>query len=370
MEDIPKLAKAAVIVKHGEPLEIREYPIPDPEPGAILVRQEMAGVCGSDVHHWRGELFVGRELPAIPGHEFLGRIVKMGEGIKGDSAGEPLRAGDRIMWAHVDCGECYWCRIALQPNLCARRELYGFRSCSNPPHLMGGFAEYIYLIPKTQVIKVPDELTNEEAIGVCCAGRTAASTYETISGGARVQETVVIQGAGPVGLYSCVLFREGGASKVIVIGAPQNRLELAKKWGADHVVNIDELKDANKRKEMVFEWTKGIGADVVVEASGAHTAVPEGLEMVRRGGRYAISGPTDAFEVNIKPAVIVGKHLEIRGVYGATITHYYKMLKFIKNKRDKYPFAEIVTGKYGLEQATEALKDMASYKGIKPVVIP
>ena len=372
MAQIPKTSRAAVIVEYGKPLHIREYPIPEVEPGGILVRNEMAGVCGTDVHLWRGA-FAAPGMPvlvAIPGHEFASRIVEMGREVTHDSAGEPLKVGDRIMWPHVECGRCYWCRIVMQPNLCIRRTLYGFRSSEEYPHLMGGFAEYIYVIPGAQVVKIPEELTNEEVIGACCAFRTAVAAFERL-GGMEVQANVVIQGAGPIGLYSLLLYREGGAGKVIVVGAPRNRLELALKWGADHVIDIGEVPDASERATQIRSWTQGLGPDVVVEASGGPTAFLEGLEMVRSGGKYVIIGQTKLdVENTIKPALIVIKHLDIRGSVSAVVAHYYRALRFIKNNRQKYSFADIVTSKHSLDRATEALEAMESGQGIKPVVLP
>ena len=368
MAEIPKKSRAAVIVEWGKPLEIREYPIPEVEPRGILVKVEMAGICGTDVHQWHGRLPLDKRLPQIPGHETLGRIVKLGEGRTHDAAGEPLKIGDRILWAHVDCGECYWCKITRQPTLCANRTYYALRYCGERPHLMGGFAEYEYVIPRAEVVKVPEQLTEEEVVGVGCAFRSVVAAYERL-GGLSTQDDVVIQGAGPIGLYSLLLAVEGGARKTIVIGAPKERLELAKKWGADHVINIDEITDSSKRKEQILDLTEGRGPDVVVDGSGVAVAFNEGLEMIRKGGRYLVIGQTSADATTpIVPANVVWKGLDILGSISATITHFYKALQFIKNKRSKYPLADIVTNKYRLEQINEALAAMEAGKEIKPVI--
>ncbi len=367
MKEIPKKSKAAVVIEFGKPLQIRDYPIPDVEPNGILVKVEMAGICGSDVHQWHGKTTMKPPLPNIPGHETIGRIVKLGEGRTHDATGEPLKVGDRIIWAHVECGECYWCKIARQPTLCVKRIYYGLQGADKYPHLLGGFAEYEYVIPKAEVVKVPDELIEEEIIGVGCAFRTAVAAYERL-GGIAVQDIVLIQGAGPIGLYSTLLAVEGGAKKVIVVGAPQKRLELAKRWGANHTINIDEVPDPLKRKDIILKLTNGRGPDVIVEASGVVEAFKEGLDIIRKGGRYLIIGQTTEITVQIQPSLIVSKGLDIIGSMGATIPHYYKALQFVKTKREKYPFGVIVTNKYSLEQATEALTGMESGKEIKPVI--
>ena len=370
MNSIPSKSRAAVIVEYNKPYEIHEYSIPEVEPKGILVKIEMAGVCGTDVHQQRGEMGLKPKLPIIPGHEAIGRIVKLGEGRTRDCAGAELKLGDRIMWAHVSCKECYACTIDLQPTLCERRFSYGMSYSGAYPHLSGGFAEYEYVVPTADVVKVPEELANEEVIGVCCAFRTAVSAFERLEGPG-IQSSVVVQGSGPVGLYSTLLSAEGGAARTIVVGAPQLRLELAKRWGADYVIDIEKVPDPAERKKQILQLTNGRGPDVVVEASGAPPAFREGLDIVRRGGRYLVIGQSSMeAEVPIIPGMITLKHLQIIGNASATIRHYYRALQFIKNKRGRYPFADIVTNKYPLEKINEAVKAMAAGREIKPVIVP
>lgn len=367
---IPDKSRAAVIAEYNKPYEIREFSIPEIEPGAVLVKIEMAGVCGTDVHQVAGELGLKPKLPVIPGHEAIGRIVKLGEGRTQDCAGTPVAVGDRIMWIHVSCGECRPCKIDKQPNLCVKRFSYGMTYSGTYPYLTGGFAEYVYIIPKADIVKLPDELTNEEAIGVCCAFRTAVSAFERL-GGLGIQSTVVIQGCGPVGLYSTILAAESGASKIIVVGAPSLRLEFAKKWGATEVINIEEMTKPDDRKKEILKLTDGRGPDLVVEAAGVPAALEEGVDMVRRGGRYLVIGQTSMeAEIPFVPGLVMQKHLQIIGNASATIDHYYKALQLIKNRRNKYPFAGIVTNKYRLDQINEAVSAMKKGREIKPVVVP
>ncbi len=361
---IPKTCQAAILEEYGKPLQIREVAIPEVEPGGVLVKVEMAGICGTDVHQQRGDLTIKSPLPNIQGHETIGRIVKLGNGRTQDSAGEGLKTGDRIMWAHADCGACYWCEIARDPVLCARRSGYGF---APPNALRGGFAEYEYITPATKVIKVPDELSEEEAVGVGCAFRSVVAGYERL-GKIGFQEDVVIQGAGPIGLYSTVVARESGARKIIVVGAPQKRLDLALRWGADAVINIDEIQLGTRRKEQILDLTEGRGPALVVEGSGIPAAFTEGLELIQKGGRYLVLGQSSAAQTSFMPSIITSKCLTIVGNASAAIPHFYKALQFIKNKRTKYPFAEIVSHKYQLEQINEALANMEAGREIKPVI--
>jgi threonine dehydrogenase-like Zn-dependent dehydrogenase len=364
MTTIPKTCKAAVLEEYGKPLQIREVTIPDVEPMGVLVKVEMAGICGTDVHSQRGELTIKPPLPTIPGHETIGRIVKLGAGRVRDVSGESLKEGDRVMWAHVDCGECYGCEVARDSVQCTKRMFYGY---APPPALLGGFAEYEYLTPITKIVKVPEELTEEEAIGVGCAFRTVVGGYERFNG-IRFQENVVVQGSGPVGLYAAMVAAEGGAGKVIVVGAPKGRLELAKRWGATDTINIDDVKDAVARKDQILALTSGRGPEVVVECSGVPIAFNEGLDMIQKGGRYLVMGQTSATTIPVAPGIITGKGLDIVGGSGASIPHYYKALQFIRNKRQKYPFGDIVTHKFRLEDIMKAYEVMASGEAIKPVI--
>jgi L-iditol 2-dehydrogenase len=361
---IPTTCKAAVLEEYGKPLAIREVPIPEIGPGAILVKVEMAGICGTDVHQQKGELTIKSPLPNIQGHETIGRIAKLGEGRVKDAAGEEIRLGDRIMWAHADCGECYWCNIARDPVLCARRSGYGW---APPSALRGGFAEYEYVTPATNVVRVPDELTEEEAVGVGCAFRSVVGGFDRF-GKVGFMEDFVIQGCGPIGLYSTLVARESGARSIIVVGAPANRLELARRWGADHVINIEEIRDAEQRRRMILDLTQGRGPENVVEASGVPVAVAEGLEMIQKGGHYLILGQTSAATTPIMPSRINEKALTLVGSVSAHIVHFYKALQFIKTHRAKYPFGDIVSRKYQLEDINQALADMASGREIKPVI--
>ena len=364
MSSIPKTCKAAVLEEYGQPLQIREVAIPEIGPGAILVKVEMAGICGTDVHQQKGELSIKSPLPNIQGHETIGRIVTLGDGRVRDAAGEEIKIGDRIMWAHADCGECYWCQIARDPVLCAKRSGYGW---APPVALRGGFAEYEYITPATNVVKVPEELTEEEAVGVGCAFRSVVAGYERF-GKVGLMNDVVIQGAGPIGLYSTVVARESGARTIIVIGAPKNRLELAKRWGADHVVDIDEYKTADERKEVILGLTQGRGPEIVVEASGVPAAFTEGVDLIGKAGRYLVLGQSSGSSATFVPSMITSKALTIVGSVSAAVPHFYKALQFIKTHRAKYPFADLVSRKYQLEDINQALADMQSGKEIKPVI--
>src|SRR5205823_4567061 len=207
-------AKAAVLEEFNSPLALRKFPLPAAqEPGAALVRTEMAGICGTDVHLWKGQLPI--TLPIILGHETVGRIVELGEGLGRDWSGQPLKVGDRITWnSATSCGQCYYCAEKRQPTRCPHRRAYGIGyRCDEPPHFLGGYAEYHYLRPRTNIFRIPDDLPTESVIGAGCALITAIHGIERT--GIAWRDMVVVQGAGPVGISALAVAKNAGTAKVI-----------------------------------------------------------------------------------------------------------------------------------------------------------
>src|SRR4030095_8342692 len=172
-------AQACVLEHFKTPLVAREYPLPDhPEPGAALVRTARAGICGTDVHLWKGELAI--HLPVILGHETVGRIVALGAGLEHDWTGQPLQMGERVTWdSSTSCGQCFYCAEKRQPTRCPHRRAYGIGyRCDQPPHFLGGYAEFHYLNPRATIFKLPDDLPTEAVIGAGCALNTAIQGIE------------------------------------------------------------------------------------------------------------------------------------------------------------------------------------------------
>jgi threonine dehydrogenase-like Zn-dependent dehydrogenase len=371
MSTLPKTSRAACVIGFRNPLEIRELPIPDSlEPGAILVKVEAASICGSDVHLWQGEIAGARiELPVILGHEMMGRVARRGPGVSHDSIGQPLTEGDRIVWTHASCRECYMCTVARQPTLCPKRQMYMFTNCERPPYLMGGFAEYCYVLPRSGRVKVPDEVPSELASAASCALRTVVHGFDRL-GRVEGHETVVVQGAGPLGLYAAAMALAAGAQQVVVLGAPAQRLAVAKRWGVTHTIDIDEVPDPRARRRMIREWTAGRGADIVIEVSGGATAFPEGIDLVRRGGRYLVIGQVGDQQPNVAPRLVVDKQLTLLGVFSGDTEHYHKALEFLKANRGRFSFSDMLSNRYRLEQINDALEAMKSFREIKPVVVP
>ena len=352
------------------PLRLQEYPLPSRlEPGAALVRTEMAGICGTDVHLWKGELPIS--LPVILGHETVGRIEQLGEGLEKDWTGQPLKIGDRVTWnSAISCGACYYCAEKKQPTRCPHRRAYGIGyQSTQPPHFWGGYAQFHYLRARTTIFKLPDDLPTEAVIGAGCALITAIHGVERT--GINWRDTVVVQGAGPVGLSALAVAKSAGAAKVIVIGGPKHRLQMAKRFGADHVIDLEEDKDAPSRIKAVRELTGGYGADAVLECVGHPSAIGEGMEMCRDGGKYLVLGHyCDAGSVSFNPHVITRKQLQVFGSWSSEPRHLKGAIEFLSATQKQFPFAEMVTHRFALEQANEALNTTASWQAAKSVIVP
>jgi threonine dehydrogenase-like Zn-dependent dehydrogenase len=370
MAGVPKTARAAVLVATNQPLEIHDVQVPDKlEHGSILVKTTSATICGSDVHDWlgdRGDLTRLR-FPRILGHEMVGRIVQFGEGEPRDSVGAPLEEGDRIIWTHSYCGRCYNCTIEQEITICLNQKTYS-RSWlpTEYPYLTGGWAEYCYVMPGSGRVKVPDEVPDELASAAACAFRTVTQGFDRL-GELDDRHSIVIQGSGPLGLFSTAIAAKSGPHEVIVIGSPTHRLDIARKWGATHTINIDEVRDPAQRREMILAWTEGMGPDCVVEVSGAPTAFSEGVDMVRRGGRYVLIGQSSE-PATIIPSQIVRKHVNIIGNASGSVRHYYRALQFIKNNSRRFSWHDMISNHYPLEQINEAMEGMRAWKEVKPAI--
>ena len=368
--DLPRSCLAAVVTAFNEPLELREVPIPALEHGALLVKIDAATICGSDVHLWDGSLSAIRpiELPVIPGHEMVGTVAAMGPGEHADVAGEPLVIGDRIVFTQGRCGSCFYCSVAQLPNLCANRKHYG-ANCDRSPYLVGSFAEYCYVYPTSRRIKVPPDVKPEWASAASCALRTVLTSFERL-GTVAPWDTIVIQGSGPLGLFATAVASHAGAGRIIVVGDPASRLELARDWGATDTVSVSDLEDPDTRVQAVRELTAGHGAEVVMEFSGARTAFSEGLQMVRRGGRYVVAGQVGPHEVTIRPTDITKGHLSILGSFSASEAQYWRAIQFLSRTKDRFDFDRLLSNRFGLDEATSALAGMQSLREIKPVLVP
>jgi threonine dehydrogenase-like Zn-dependent dehydrogenase len=365
-----RMAKAAVLARYNEALELREFPLDENlGPGEALVRVEMAGICGTDVHLWKGELPI--PVPVILGHESVGVIEKLGEGLERDWSGIALQVGDRITWASsITCGECYYCRVKRVPTRCLARKAYGISyNCEQAPHLRGGYAQWILMRKGSSIFKLPDNVSTEALVGAGCALNTALQGVERI--GVAAGESVVVQGAGPVGLAALAVALEHGAWPLVVVGGPAHRLEQALAMGATAVVDLDKFRSAEERRQEVWRHVGPHGADVVIECVGHPAAVPEGLELPRDGGRYLVLGQyANAGNVEFNPHVITRKQLDVKGSWAFEPRHVKGAIDMLGRRNWGEHFARQVTHRFPLEKADEALQTVRRLEAGKAVILP
>lgn len=361
-------ASAAVLPAPGRPVEVRDFDLPEIEPGEVLLSTVASEVCGTDVHLRAGRL-AGVPYPIIPGHVSVGRVAAA-RGVERDALGRPLREGDAVSFFDVfgACGDCYHCLVARQENRCPARRVYGI-TCSADEGLLGGWGSHILLRPGVRTMVLPEELTTDEVIGGGCGLFTGFAAVER--GEIRLGESVAVQGVGPVGLAAVAFARASGAGTILAIGESAARRELAGRFGADEALPLAGL-DPEERAERVRAATGGRGADVVIEASGNPKALPEGFAMVRDGGRYVIVGHyTDAGTVPVNPHLDLNRaHVEVRGQWGSQFHHWQRALSVFARYRERMPFAAVIGRRYGLDEANAALDDVEALRVTKAIIEP
>jgi threonine dehydrogenase-like Zn-dependent dehydrogenase len=365
-------ARMAVFHGAGKPFQIREYPVPDPEPGAILVKVAMANVCGSDLHYWRGELDyvkMGRPLPLNTGHEHVGRVAKLGPGVTTDSAGRPLAVGDRVAYRFFfPCGRCRAC-LKGKTKSCPVRQANFLVSCEVWPHFQGGFGEYFYLRPNHAVFKLADDITDDMAAGVNCAFSQVYAGLDLTA--LRQGQTVVIQGAGGLGVYACAVAREMGAARVIIIDGVEERLALARAFGATDVVDMREHPTPDDRIKAVKKLTDDWGGDIVMELVGNPKVVDEGLRMTAPEGTYLEIGNFNVgWKAEFDPAWIIFGNRRIFGLSHYEAEHLRGALDMMARTRQRYPWEKIISHKFPLESIEEAFVQQDKGHVTRAAIVP
>ncbi len=359
---------AAVMPAPRRPIEIREFDRPDLPDGAALLRTARSEVCGTDVHLWHGRL-AGVPYPIIPGHVSAGVLESIRGTLRGLD-GELLREGDRAVFfdVHRTCGRCRACTVHRTPTRCAARRVYGITD-SAADGLFGGWAQAVYLEPGVGVARLPDGVGFDDYIGGGCGLLTAVHILERAA--LRPGDSVLVQGTGAVGLSAIALARLSGASSVFAIGAPAQRLALARAMGADEVFDL-ETTSPEGRLEAVRARTHGEGVDVVIEAAGSARAIEEGPVLARDGGRYVVAGHyTDVGASSINAHQHINrKHLEIRGCWGSEPGHFLRALALLERYAATVPWRRIGERTYPLTALNDALADAEAMRITKAVVDP
>jgi threonine dehydrogenase-like Zn-dependent dehydrogenase len=380
------LVRAATLVAPGK-YELREYPLPEPDPGCVLVKMEMSGICGTDKHTYQGYITQysaagqGKQIPfpIIQGHENVGAVAAIGgDGSYKDFEGVQLAVGDRVVvGANVTCGQCYYCRHDFPYYFCENMTDYGNNlSAANSPHIFGGWSQYIYIVPGSFLCRVPDELPSEiavltevmaVAVGLDRAKQMSAVPNESFL----FDDTVVVLGVGPLGMCFLMKARMLGAGTIVAIDLSDYRLAFAKRLGADCVLNAGTTSAA-ERLDFVRDLTHGRGADVVIECAGVPKAIPEALEMLRLGGVLVEAGNfSDLGEVAISPhRHLCSKSVRILGVGGEEPASYGPSMRQMARYMRFYPLREFVSHRYRLQEVESAVKKSMAPDSMKVVIEP
>jgi L-iditol 2-dehydrogenase len=347
--DIPKTMKAWVLGGPDE-LSMVEKPVPEPAKAEVLVRIDAIAVCGTDleiISHGPPAMIEGG-LPFnknwTPGHEYMGTVVKLGPGV------DEYDIGDRVtVEIHAGCGQCKRCRQGMYTSCHNYGKNYGDQNKGHRANGFttdGGFAEYAINNINT-LVHVPDDMSDEEATLVVTAGTAMYGLTEL--GGLVAGESVVVTGPGPIGLMGVAVAKTMGAQPVILTGTRDNRLQMGLELGADHVINVRNENPVEKVREL----TGGIGADYVLECSGAASAVNEALYMCNRGGRVCLAAfPSEDVPVDVKH--IVTNNIYLYGIRGEGKSATHRAGAYMEQKR--FDATKIHTHTFPLEEVPTALK--------------
>ena len=362
---IPATGRLAVYGAPNAAFEIREYALRAPMPGEVLVRIRMSTICRSDIHSYQGHR--PNPCPGVLGHEIIGTIVALGEGVERDLRGETLSVGNRITWSeYFISGRDYVSDVLDLPQKARGVDKYGHMAADTAPHHHGGFGEYCYVLPNSWILRLPDALSDEEATPINCGVATMIAVTEAAE--IRIGQSVVIQGLGLLGLYGAAIAKARGARLVIGVDQDARRRRLASLFGVD--IALDPSDEAALLQQ-VHAACPPEGADVVIEVCGVPEVLPLGIEMLRVGGTYVIGGLVNPNAmVTLDANKILRKLLTLRGIHNYHPRNLIEALDFVVANRHRFPFDELVDGKYSLEQVDSAMADAASRRVLRAAIIP
>jgi putative phosphonate catabolism associated alcohol dehydrogenase len=343
---VSRFARALVFHGPDMPLELREFPTPEPEGSEVLVEVAACTLCGSDFHTMQGRRI--EPVPTVLGHEILGRIAAFGPAAPHrDAAGRSLELGDRVTWAIVaSCGQCFYCRRSL-PQKCERRVKYGHEALAPRRELTGGLAEQCLLAPGSSIFRVPDRLPDESACPANCATATVAGAIE--AAGDLAGRVILIMGCGMLGVTAVAWASTLGGSAVIACDLDPARRALACSFGASQAVHPDELASC------VAEMTGGRGVEVAIELTGSPDAYEAMDPLVGLGGTIVLVGATyPARPARLIMEQVVRRCLTLRGLHNYAPRHLQAALAFLES-HPEFPFASVVAGWRPLDRVAEAV---------------
>ena len=364
---LPKKGKVAMLTGTRK-IEVKEFDIPALEDNDILVRVEGCGVCGTDVHEWKGDPF--GIVPVTLGHEGTGEIIALGKNIKCDTAGNPIKVGDKIVTSVISCGECQICRNhPANTNLCDKQGVFGLIPHNPAQPFTGWFSTHILIRGKGATYFVVNDLDLQERMllelsCVCVHALKRANATGLIN----FNSKVVIQGLGPVGLVMISVLRAAGINHIIAIDGTPRRLEMAKKLGAKTIINFKEITTLEERVKVVKGVTMGIGADFAFQCTGAPAAAKDIYEYIRRGGGMCEMGFfVNNGEYSVNPHfAMCNKEINIVGSWDYSADDYPTTMAFLRQAREmNIPIKELITHNFTLDKLNEAMEVNVKQEGIK-----
>ena len=359
--NLPERMTAVVAYAPGD-YRLEEVATPRAGPDDIIIEVEACGICASDIKTFAGApSFWGDnkgqacyvKAPMIPGHEFIGRAVEVGENV---ARKNQFKVGDRLISEQiVPCETCRYCTRG-EYWMCERHDVYGFQKNVN-----GGMAKYMRFPKESRTYKIPDSIPMEKAVLV---EPYACSIHAVNRGLIQLDDVVVLSGAGPLGLGMVGAARLKNPSKLIVLDGKQDRLDLAKKFGADIVMNPFKEDVVQAVKDL----TDGYGCDVYIEATGHESSVTQGLNMIRKLGRF-VEFSVFGHEVTADWSIISDrKQLDL---YGAHLGPYCYPLAIAAIGDGRLPTEGVVTHTLPLREFAKGFELMKKGEGsIKIILIP
>lgn len=366
MYDIPKTARISVLTGPKK-IEILELPVPEINDDEILVKVEQTGICGTDVHEYKGDPF--GYIPVELGHEGTGTVVKLGKNITTDYYGKPLAVGDKIVTGLKPCGQCDTCKNDPEHiHLCEGGEIFGLMPGEESyKNFNGWFAEYIKVNAGGVVFNVSDMDVDLRTLIEPCAVVVHAVEKAKEIFNFKHNSYVLVQGCGPIGLLLLTTVRTMGVRNIIAVDGDENRLNMAKKLGAAYTVNF-MTEDALAK---VMEIT-GKGADMAFQCTGSPKAASTVWSYVKRGGAMCELGFfVDNGDTTYNPHKdICNKEIKVTGSWTYQSKDWIQACEVLKEaQKDGLPVVELLSHKYALADINEAMEMNISMQGLKIVVM-
>ena len=365
---IPKTAHVAMLTGL-EHFDVKEYPMPEVGDDDILVRVEGCGVCGTDAHEFKRDPF--GLIPVALGHEGTGEIVKMGKNVKVDSAGKPLKVGDKVVTCMIFKDNPDITMYDLNKQNVGGADVYGLLP-DDDVHLNGWFSDYILIRGGSTVFNVSDLDLDSRILIEPCAVLIHAVERAKTTGILRFNSRVVVQGCGPIGLICIAILRTMGIENITAVDGNEMRLGFAKEMGATETVNFMEHKGIEALAAAVEASFGGHPADFGFQCTGSPVAHSNIYKFIRNGGGLCELGFfINGGDATINPHFdICSKELTMVGSWVYTLRDYATTFDFLKRAKGiGLPLEKLITHRFALEDINEALQTNLAMKGLKIAIV-